>query len=257
MPEPTLSITLDEIRREVARFFSFGRDYASLTVTQQEDVDSVIRRGLRQFYQPPPVGQFQGHQWSFLRPTESFTTVVGQEAYPLPDDFGALMGSRITYAAANLFEGPLVVSEYHYRGFKEATTAVEGMPSHATVRVRTSQGSVSLPVRHDLLLWPAPNRAVQMQFQYVAVQDAVTAALAHPAGAAMHGETILASVLAIAEEYVVSPTTQYRQLFRERLASSISSDRHARGGGIIGRMRGTGDEAPPPIPRVSLVTYTP
>lgn len=257
MPEPTLSITLDEIRREVARFFSFGRDYASLTITQQEDVDSVIRRGLRQFYQPPPVGPYMGHQWSFLRPTVSFNTVVGQEAYQLPDDYGSMLGSRISYAASSHVEGPLIVSDYQYRALKEGSTVAQGSPFHATVRVRTSNGAVVAPVRHDLLLWPAPDRVVAMTYQYSAVQDAVTNAIHHPAGAAVHGETIIASCLAIGEEYVVSPTTQYRQLFRERLASSISLDRHARGGGIIGRMRGSGDELPPPPPRISLVTYTP
>lgn len=256
MAEPTLSLTLDELRREVARFLSFGRDYTNLNITQQEDVDSIIRRGLRQFYQPPPVAGFPAHQWSFLRPTVSLTTVANQETYPLPDDFGAMMGSKITFATIMYVDGPLIVSDYQYRAFKGASTSDTGLPVYATVRVRAATGDVPTPVRHDLLMWPRATSAVGMTYQYAAIQDAVTLALEHPAGAAMHGETILASCLAIAEEYVVSPTTQYRQLFRERLASSISLDRHTRGGGIIGHMRPTGDEAPPPMPRISRVTYT-
>jgi hypothetical protein len=255
--EPTLSLTLDELRREVARFLSFGRDYTNLNITQQEDVDSIIRRGLRQFYQPPPVAGFPSHQWSFLRPTVSFSTVANQETYQLPDDFGAMMGSRINFATIMYVDGPLIVSDYQYRAFKESSTAEEGLPVYATVRVRASTGDVPTPVRHDLLLWPKPTRVHAMTYQYAAIQDAVTGSLSYPAGAAMHGETIIASCLAIAEEYVVSPTSQYRQLFRERLASSISLDRHTRGGGIIGKMRPTGDEAPPPMPRISAVTYTP
>jgi len=257
MPEPTLSTALDEIRREVARFLSFGRDYASLTVVQQEDVDAIVRRGLRQFYQPPPVGQHSGHLWSFLRPTVSFATVIGQESYQLPDDYGAMLGSRITYVASSPNDGPLIVSDYQYRALKEGSTVDQGVPFHATVVPRTSNGAVVSPGRSDLLMWPKPDRVVTMQYQYAAVQDAITSGLSYPAGAAMHGETIIASCLAIAEEYVVSPTTQYRQLFRERLASSIALDRHARGGGIIGRMRGTEDEPPQHRHRISVVTYTP
>jgi hypothetical protein len=256
MPEPTLSTALDEIRREVARFLSFGRDYASLTITQQEDVDAIVRRGLRQFYQPPPVGEHVGHMWSFLRPTVSFATVIGQEAYQLPDDYGAMLGSRITHLSSSSLHGPLIVSDYQYRALKEGSTVADGTPFHATVVPRTSNGAVVSPGRSDLLLWPKPDRVVTMQYQYAAVQDAITNGLSYPAGAAMHGETIIASCLAIGEEYVVSPTTQYRQLFRERLASSIALDRHARGGGIVGRMRGA-EEAPVHHHRVSLVTYTP
>jgi len=156
--EPTLSLTLDELRREVARFLSFGRDYTNLNITQQEDVDSIIRRGLRQFYQPPPVAGFPSHQWSFLRPTVSFSTVANQETYQLPDDFGAMMGSRINFATIMYVDGPLIVSDYQYRAFKESSTAEEGLPVYATVRVRASTGDVPTPVRHDLLLWPKPTK---------------------------------------------------------------------------------------------------
>lgn len=250
MAEPTLSVTLDELRREVARFLSFGRDHSGLNATQREDVDSIIRRGLRQFYQPPPVPGHASHQWTFLRPVATVATVAGQESYPLSDDFGGMMGSSLTNASHSLVPGPSFVSDYHYRSFAEGSAVRSGLPVHATVRPRTT-----LPTRHDLWLFPVPDRALVLQYQYVVAQDAVTAELARPAGAAMHGETILSSCLAIAEEYVVSPTTQYRQLFRERLASSISLDRSTRGGGIIGTMRPTGEDVPPPMPRVTQVRY--
>jgi hypothetical protein len=255
MPEPTLSITLDEIRREVARFFSFGRDYASLTVTQQEDVDSVIRRGLRQFYQPPPVPGFMSHQWSFLRPTVSFSTVAGQALYQLPSDYGAMVDTKLTYDDRKYVPGPPIVSEYQFRMVIESANRRSGLPAYATVRPRTANGSPVSPTRWDIELFPAPDSIETYQYQYYVTQDAITSGIDHPAGAAVHGETILASVLAIAEEYVVSPTTAYRQVFRERLISSISMDRSSRGGGIIGSMRPTGDPERVAPPRIGLVTY--
>lgn len=278
MAEPTLSLTLDEVRREVARFLSFGREYDSLTDVQRADVDAVIRRGLRQFYAPPPSPAGAAHEWSFLRPTVSLATVAGQQSYRLPDDFGAMMGSRLTRTSRHHVQGPLLVSDYHYRSVVESSTLRAGDPAIATIRPRTAAGveetmtvtpiesllgstwfdasaGVTVPTRHDLFLFPVPDAVATYQYQYHAIQDAVASALDHPAGAAMHGETILASCLAIAEEYVVSPTTQYRQMFRERLASSIGVDRAARGGGIIGRMRATGDDRVADAPRVSLVRY--
>jgi len=253
--EPTLSLTLDELRREVARFLSFGREFDALTIHQREDVDSIVRRGLRQFYTPPPVANATAHQWTFLRPTISLETVAGQESYPLPDDFGAMMGSRLTRTGHHPSPGPMLVSDYHYRSVVEGSSIRTGDPSIATVRPRAIAGDLANPTRHDLLLFPVPDASSTLQYQYHAVQDAVASELAHPAGAAMHGETILASCLAIAEEYVVSPTTQYRQLFRERLASSIGLDRAARGGGIIGTMRATEDDHVVAAPRISLVRY--
>ena len=253
MAEPTLSVTLGEIRREVSRFLSFGREYDALTITQQEDVDSIIRRGLRQFYQPPAVNG-KAHQWTFLRPTGSMTTVPEQEAYPLPDDFGAMMGSRVTYTERRYIDGPRIVSDYAYRQHVEESARRLGFPDYATIRVRPSTIS-SGPIRYDLLFFPVPDGEFQMEYQYQVVQDAVTANLDHVAGGAMHGETILASCLAIAEEYVVDPIAKYRELFRERLVTSVSLDRSSRGDGIIGRMRPTGDDGRRPLPRVSIVRY--
>jgi hypothetical protein len=251
---PLLSITLNDIQSEVTRFLSLGRNYDLLTNIQKDDVDSIIDRGLRQFYFPPPVPGILSHQWSFLRPTRSFTTVAEQESYALPDDFGAMTGSRITYLEQSHVDGPLLVSDYEYRSLVERMSVRVGEPRYATVRPRTTNDTLNVPVRHDLHLFPAPQKAVQMQYQYH-VLNPVPSGLSSPTGADMHGETIMCSCLAIAEEYVVSPSTQYRALFRERLASSVALDRSTRGGGIIGKMRPTGDEAPPAMSRVTQVNY--
>ena len=54
-------------------------------------------------------------------------------------------------------------------------------------------------------------------------------------GGQQHSETILASCLAVAEEYGETPSTQYRQLYQERLAASISIDGQGTTAGILGR----------------------
>ena len=255
MAEPTLSLTLDELRREVARFLSFGRDYTNLTITQQEDVDSIIRRGLRQFYFPPPSMAGMSHQWSFLRPTASLTLVANVASYQLPEDFGGIVGTHLTYQAYSDVRGPSLVGEHAFRTAVEANPVQSGRPAIATIRPRVASGDLSQPTRFDIVFWPTPSKSEALLYEYSVIQDAVTGSLSHPAGAAIHGETIIASCLAIAEEYVVSPTTKYRELFRERLASSISMDKSTRGGWRIGNMGTRNEAGETSRPRVSLVQY--
>jgi len=67
-----LGITRTELRGEVGRFLGYGRTWANLNDTAKEDLDSIIRRGLRQFYSPPPLTG-KSHEWNFLRPTMDLT----------------------------------------------------------------------------------------------------------------------------------------------------------------------------------------
>ena len=254
MAEPTLSLTLDELRREVARFLSFGRDYTNLNITQQEDVDSIIRRGLRQFYFPPPSMAGMSHQWSFLRPTASISLVPEVSTYQLPDDFGGITGTHLTYSAHSDIRGPSLVGEHAFRTAVESNPVQAGRPAIATVRPRTASGDLVSPTRFDIVFWPTPAKADVLIYEYSVVQDAVSSALSHPAGAAIHGETMIASCLAIAEEYVVSPTTKYKELFRERLASSVAMDRSTRGGWRIGNMGSRNETGTAATPRI-LVQY--
>lgn len=254
MAEPTLSVTLGEIRREVSRFLSFGREYDALTITQQEDVDSIIRRGLRQFYYPPPSVAGMHHRWTFLQPTHRITTVEDQGVYALPDDFGAMVSTKLTYAGHEVVGGPQVVSDHALREVVESSPVASGRPLYATVRPRMSGDQLVSPTRYDLVMYPVPEREYLLDVVYSVVLDAVSQGVDIPAGASVHSETILASCLAIAEEYVVDPIAKYRELFRERLVSSIASDRTTRGGWRIGNMGRGRDERSSPVPRL-VVRY--
>lgn len=76
MTESTLATTITEIRLAIAH--SMGTPaYDSLSTDEKAVVDLILKRGLRQFYFPPPnvvqTGQRTGitippHEWSFLKP---------------------------------------------------------------------------------------------------------------------------------------------------------------------------------------------
>ena len=76
MAESTLSTTLTDIRLAITHFMGTPA-YASLSADEKAVADLVLKRGLRQFYFPPPEivqsGNRTGvslppHEWSFLKP---------------------------------------------------------------------------------------------------------------------------------------------------------------------------------------------
>jgi len=77
MSESTLSTTLTEIRLAIAHFLGIDVDPANWDADQTAIINLIIKRGLRQFYFPPPVLEITGkrtsvtrpaHEWSFLKP---------------------------------------------------------------------------------------------------------------------------------------------------------------------------------------------
>jgi hypothetical protein len=76
MAESTLSTTLADIRVAITHFMGTPA-YANLSDDEKAIVDLIIKRGLRQFYFPPPEVVQSGkktevtlapHEWSFLKP---------------------------------------------------------------------------------------------------------------------------------------------------------------------------------------------
>lgn len=68
-PTPTTAVTVNDLRRMVARYLGYNRNYASLSTIEKEDVDEIVSRGLRRFYAPEiPAPDGTPHRWSFLMP---------------------------------------------------------------------------------------------------------------------------------------------------------------------------------------------
>jgi hypothetical protein len=77
MAESTLSLGYDDFRSEVGLFLGFGADPADWDNGADALIESCVQSGLRQFYHPPPLEAGKSsHQWSFLRPVTSLSTVV-------------------------------------------------------------------------------------------------------------------------------------------------------------------------------------
>lgn len=223
MPDSTLAVTHDEIVARVCRFaFGVSSLNALSSDGDRQDVEAMIRAGLRRFYFPGSVDQALNHQWSFLSPAFSFSTVGDQADYEMAGDFGGIVGS-LKYTEEDGY-APLrkvsVDSILQYRAYR--TSDASGPPAYFAEQ---PAGTVGSGMQHwRLLFWPTPDSVYALSGEYRVNPDALTKARPHPYGGVEHGETILESCLAVAEERLTRETSVHRQAFLERLKASVLAD---------------------------------
>jgi len=62
-----LTLSFADLRKEVNEYLFGGLGAPTANSADEDVVDRVIASGMRQFYSPPPVGNYT-HEWSFLKP---------------------------------------------------------------------------------------------------------------------------------------------------------------------------------------------
>lgn len=133
MAESTLTRTFPDLQKAVSIFLGYGSTIADLDADQLFQVNDSILSGLSNFYFPVlPGDPPRHHEFSFLKPTRSITTVADKGDYDLPDDYGGIEGD-ITFEP---FEGhgPIeVVPEATIRKLRHNPDAT-GFPARAAIR---------------------------------------------------------------------------------------------------------------------------
>ena len=77
MSESTLTLGYPDLRAELGAHLGYGRTTANWDTEQTATVESILQRGMRQFYVPPVLpGQSRSHSWRFLHPVTTLTTVA-------------------------------------------------------------------------------------------------------------------------------------------------------------------------------------
>jgi hypothetical protein len=240
MRDSLLSLTLGELRSEICRYFQFGRDYEALNDRQRADVDATVRRGLRQFLSPPPsAGDLHGHTWSFLRPTGTVVTEDGVASYAMPSNYGGIVGVVTHQSSETGATVPIEVgSMSSLRARKQSSPSLSARPEIAAIEPVSSGGEPQYPTRFNMILWPTPDAAYTLEFQYIANIEDLT--LKGPEtllpGGQQHSETIIASCLAVAESMSEANKLMIMmQLFLQRLSASVSLDRRLNSPSNIGQ----------------------
>ena len=167
-----LGLTRTELREEVGRFLGYGRDYFLYNTSEKDDVNAWIRRGLRQFYSPPPLpGSVKSHEWHFLRPAATIATVADQVAYTLPATTGSLIGD-LEFSTEQGKTAVQVLNSQRFDEVKTSNPTRKGRPAYATVRpVTGSDITPSTPYSWSMDLWPTPDAVYTLKYNYSAIQQ--------------------------------------------------------------------------------------
>lgn len=240
MAESTLSLTLDDLRNDVGFFLNFGPSYASYTDAQKAVVTKVIKIGQRQFLFPPRLPNARkSHEWTFLRPVATLTTVAATATYELPDNFGGIEGVFTYDSNSDGWCSVPIVPEQKIRQMKMNDGDATGQPQLACLRPKTTDGSDGQ--RWEVEFWPTPGAAYDLDYRYNILPDALANGASYPYGGAQHAETVRASCLAAAESEVHDVRGEKWERFMERLAASIDHDTHANTPEFLGTNRDRSD----------------
>lgn len=106
MAESTLSIDYDDLREAIAFDSGYGRASGSWSTDQTNNVNSILKKGLRQFYHPPPLlGESIAYDWHFMNIKTNIT--VGQTT-------GTMSGTATTTLTATtaVFEARMADADF-------------------------------------------------------------------------------------------------------------------------------------------------
>jgi hypothetical protein len=225
--ESTLTLNYVELCRRVGRMLGYGWQSGSWTTEQTTDIDDVVQRGYRQFLVPPPMtelGEKHSHEWSFLRPVTTIQTTAGVGDQDLPDGFGGIADQQLTYAPTTNWPPVRIVGEGEIRAYRQSGPS-NARPRRAAIRVKATSTTGATGVRWEILWAPKPDSAYTLYYPRVILADRLNAAKPYPLGGAYHAETVLASVLAIAEMEQNGEAGPRQAYWRTRLQASIAYDR--------------------------------
>lgn len=234
MPESTLSCTIDDLKADIGHFLGYGRGPTvgepAWTVGQENNIQSVLKSGLQQFYNPPPLGAGAPWAWSFLRPFADLPILQGDPQVPLPDDFGAFEGPIYITTPATVFRrfglqltNPGLVQARH--AAMPDTTGAPQMAALEPIKGTTATAGT----RYVLWLWPTPDAPYNLRAEYRILPEMLTGALPYPPGGSEHAATIKAACLAAAELELDDTAGVRQQQWMVRLAASVAIDAKKKG----------------------------
>jgi len=154
--------------------------------------------------------------------------------YAFPDSFGSIVGT-LTYQLESGERDVRIVSENYIRDLRQNTGQTNDAPQYAAIRPRSDfdgvivkEGDVESGSRYELLVWPAPDADYTLTYKYNFLIDMLIDDDGNfPPGGALHGETIMAACLSVAEMYAPEESNRYREDYQTRLIASVALDRQA------------------------------
>lgn len=158
---------------------------------------------------------------------------LSRQNMDLPDSFGAIEGG-LTYqgnAGKHTIE---VIGVQALLELRQRQSVPVSWPRWAAIQPLDATATAGQ--RFEILLYPTPDAAYILTYQYLYQVEPITATNDIPLGGMMHGRTILASIMAEAERKLEPAVQSFRlyDLFIEQLRSSIALDRTANSAKVFG-----------------------
>lgn len=223
MSESALSLKYSDLMAEVGRFLGYSGDAATWPSDKQAEIDRYVQSGVRQFYYPPAIeGIETGYEWSFLNPTTTISTAIGDQAQDLPDDHGRILGN--IHFASSVCTTPIVMVSEHQMLVLGQRDADRGRPSYATVRYKDGT-TADEGQRLEIVWWRIPDAVYALTYRYEAYAGKLSSLRPYPLGGMKHSETIMESCLAVAEQRANDEKGLHWGQFVSLLATSIALDR--------------------------------
>jgi len=180
----------------------------------------------------------------------SIPYIITDGIQALPTAFGGIEGD-ITLSAGSGYMPVRQVGEDQIREMFLNTAIQTGVPAYFCVRPWRNpgidrvgnKGQIGMYTRYELVFFPRPDATYRMSFRYLFVFPGIADYVAtgelmtdlHPPGMAYHHETMLASCLAVAEQFADSPNGEYKDYLSKRMAASVALDRKMAGSAYLGQ----------------------
>lgn len=202
-------------------YLNWGRSGWDTATTER--LNEIIKSAYRQYLAGRPLdGGDKGHDWTWLTPIRSITTVADQGDYDLPDDFGAIMGP-LTWSSASgnsRIEIP-IVGEGMIRAARQGNTTT-GRPIRAAERIKPFDPKFG--TRHELLFDPIPDDEYVFHYASSITPGALDAENKYPLGGDRFAELLTAACLAVAESRYRRDETDKRAEYDRALQAAIHVD---------------------------------
>lgn len=231
MPEPTIGLTLDQLKAQAGWHLGYGRDSASWDSEQEAVIDDVVQTAQRRVYQTegiPQLGIPAAYRWSFLRPVRQFTLTDGADAVLMPDDFGSLDGPVTILSSDTSYLAIPIVGEQQIRQAFSLSPEATGIPSMAAVSWSDGPSSHAAQ-RATLKVYPTADADYTLQVRYSLTPNAMTGTRPFPYGGAKMAELFSAAIRAVCEMNVDGVLGVHNAYFQQRLAAAIADDLRTKG----------------------------
>jgi len=228
MAESTLNLTYSQLKSEIGHFLGFGRGAdageTAWNTRQSRTIEDCLKSGLSMFYFPTPLpGESTSVEWSFIKPTRSFSLLSGATELELPDDFGGMDGD-VRLLESGRFAIPIrQVTEQMILQKRFAVPDMTGQPLMCAVET-PSKTNATRSQRSKMIFFPTADQDYTVEFQYYLQPDTLSTSFPYALGGAVHAETIKAAVKAAAEMHQDNERGTMYELFVERMKASVSLD---------------------------------